>query len=88
MHMDRVLKQGREYVDDVITNVRTCLWPDPQKHPNNVPRDAASQYEKAPACQPVRQPSPNPVDEKTNEDEVMGDALSTTAAATAATTST
>lgn len=27
MHMDRVLPQGREYVQDVITYVRQCLYP-------------------------------------------------------------
>lgn len=79
MHMDRVLKQGREYVEDVINNVRTCLWPDSTKHPNNVPKDAASQSERAPACQPARQPSPNPVEEKKTEDEIMGDAPSAAA---------
>ena len=86
MHMDRVLKQGREYVEDVINNVRTCLWPDPTKHPNNMPRETASQPEKAPACQPARQASPNIVNEKEAEDEVMGDAPSAApATATAAT---
>lgn len=27
VHMDGVLRQGREYVGEVISNVRTCLYP-------------------------------------------------------------
>ena len=27
MHMDRVLVQGREYVQDTITHIRSCLYP-------------------------------------------------------------
>ena len=54
MHMDRVLKQGREYVEDVITHVRTCLWPDLSKHPNNLPKGGPQPEEKTSTCQPER----------------------------------
>lgn len=29
MHMDKVLAQGREYVQDTITHIRDCLYPPP-----------------------------------------------------------
>lgn len=38
MHMDRVLHQGREYVQDVIAHVRQCLYP-PQPPAANTPPD-------------------------------------------------
>lgn len=77
MHMDRVLKQGREYVEDVINNVRTCLWPDPSKHPNRMPRDALSQ----PAMTAVQATTTtNGAEEKPGEDEDMSDAPTTTVA--------
>lgn len=72
MHMDRVLKQGREYVEDVINNVRTCLWPDALKHPNSQPRETDSQTERTPASQPTA----NGAAEKQSEDELMGEAPS------------
>lgn len=39
MHMDRVLPQGREYVQDVIQNVRQCLYATPQPAPITTPPD-------------------------------------------------
>jgi hypothetical protein len=72
--MDRFLKQGRDYVEDVINQVRTCLWPDPAKHPNNMPRDAPS------ASKPETTPSqPRVADPETNEDELMSEAPTVTA---------
>jgi hypothetical protein len=78
MHMDRILKQGREYVEDVINHVRTCLWPDPAKHPNNVPREPLppsqpqQQQDTAPTIPPSLQQSVSngSVD---MEDELMND---------------
>ena len=75
MHMDRVLKQGREYVEDVINNVRTCLWPDPSKHPNRMPRDTPTQ----PAMTAVQSTGTKDVEERTGEDEDMSDVPAPTA---------
>jgi hypothetical protein len=74
MHMDRVLKQGRDYVEDVINNVRTCLWPDPSKHPNRMPRDVPSQ----PPATTVHPGQTNGALEKQGDDEAMSDAPATT----------
>jgi hypothetical protein len=77
MHMDRILKQGREYVEDVINHVRTCLWPDPAKHPNNVPREPLTQpqpqqQEAAPSIPPSLQQSQSNGSGEV-EDELMND---------------
>jgi acetyl esterase/lipase len=42
--MDRVLKQGREYVEDVINHVRTCLYP--PKAPDEAGSDDAQKEKK------------------------------------------
>ena len=43
MHMDAVLLQGREYIQDVIANVRRCLYPAPTHDKPSTESNSTSQ---------------------------------------------
>ena len=46
MHMDRVLSQGREFVDDVVGEIRRALWPNGVEEEKKEDEDAKPAEEK------------------------------------------